>query len=447
VRNALYILTFVAAITMALPVFGQTGEAAKTPPGATTQPVEKTPPAPATKPADDLSKDKGLAGMDENMTPEQIDALVKKANENRLKEERKSVAADLGSQFYDPNDVDKAVAVLNKDAKNTQKDNIDHICQAYAGVDKKFGNLYKLYNDGQALLKNGKSKEADGKFKEAVAVGKVLVNAQSTFLSAAKSYVYSMALEAAGMNDEAADSYTDLVQNMPDRISFASESTIRLADLYERTGRKIYAMQTYAYMLKAFGVTMDEKSFDKIYARVKELQQMYGDPMGTVAKMMSDVKERLAVKDSGDKTQNKEKDIIAMLDDLIKTEEDKAASSPPPPQNAKKKPGDKKGDKPGQGEGEKEGDQPGKGKLPSKKPAKKPTSGAPKSVLRDGGDAVHGEKASATHSDKEKGDWATLPPEQREKLEELRKQSTNERYRDIIIDYRRALADPDRASP
>ena len=55
-------------------------------------------------------------------------------------------------------------------------------------------------------------------------MGKAMVNAQSTFLGAAKCYVYSMALEAAGMDVESQDAYTDLVQNMPDRISFAALS-------------------------------------------------------------------------------------------------------------------------------------------------------------------------------------------------------------------------------
>jgi hypothetical protein len=387
-------------------------------PPATTEPTTKA--ADATQ---DLSRDSELKDLGENMTRDQYEALVKKANENRLKAERKLAAAEINSGFYDPTASDDATALLEKDAKNTQQDNIERICRAYASVDSKFGELWKLYNAK--------------KYKEAVAVGKPLAqnNTQSTYLQAAKAFVYSEALEAAGGDyNEAADAYTDLVTNMTDRISFAAESVMRLSQLYEKNGRNIYAMQSYAFLLKSYGLTMDAKSFDEIIAKVKKLQEMYGDPMGTVAKMMSEVKERLAKVDSGKETQATEKSIVAMLDDLIKTEEDKASQQSQSQQNAKKQ-GEKK---PGEGE-PKEGE--GQGKLPNSKPIKKPgKQGAPKSVLRNGGDPTHGDKVSDAHSGKERGDWSTLPPEEIEKLKEICRLRVNERYRDVIIDYHRSIA-------
>ena len=391
--------------------------------------------APA-KPADagqDVSRDNGVKDLgDENMTREQYEALVKKANENRLKSERKLAAAEINSGFEDPTVADEAAALLEKDAKNTQQDNIERICQAFAKVDTKFGQLWKLYNAK--------------KYKEAVAAGKLLVppnNTTSTYLMAAKAFVYGEALEAAGGDyNEAADAYTDLVTNMTDRISFAAEAVMRLSQLYEKNGRNIYAMQTYAFLLKNYGLTMDAKSFDDIIAKVKKLQEMYGDPMGTVAKMMSEVKERLAKVDSGKETQATEKSIVAMLDDLIKTEEDKASQQQSQSQQNAKKQGEKK---PGEGKDGKEGEGKEPGKLPNSKPVKKPgKQGAPKSVLRNGGDPTHGDKVSDAHTGKEKGDWVTLPPEEIEKLKEMCRTRVNERYRDVIIDYHRSMADAEK---
>jgi tetratricopeptide (TPR) repeat protein len=396
--------------------------------------AEGAPPAttePATRPAaagQDLSRDSALKDLGDTMTREEYEALVKKANENRLKAERKLAAAEINSGFEDPTVAEEAAALLDKDAKNTQQDNIERICQAFAKVDTKFGELWKLYNAK--------------KYKEAVAVGKPLVppnNTQSTYLMAAKAFVYSESLEAAGGDyNEAADAYTDLVTNMTDRISFAAEAVMRLSQLYEKNGRNIYAMQTYSFLLKNYGLTMDAKSFDEIIAKVKKLQEAYGDPMGTVAKMMSEVKERLAKVDSGKETQATEKSIVAMLDDLIKTQEDKDSQQSQSSSNAKKQGEKKPGEKPG--EGEKESD--AKSKLPNSKPIKKPgKNGAPKSVLRNGGDPTHGEKVSDAHSGKEKGDWSTLPPEEIEKLKELCRLRVNERYRDVIIDYHRSIAE------
>jgi tetratricopeptide (TPR) repeat protein len=395
-----------AVLVVCVPAGAQTLD-----PAATTEP--------ASKPAKDLSLNGTLKGLDSSMSRDEIEALVKKANENRLKAERKLVAADLGGQFYDPNDVDEALALLDKDAKNSQQDNIDHICKAYARVDAKFASVYKLF--------------AAGKWPEAEAAGKAIAATQSTWLGAAKAFVYASTLESAGKGEEAAEAYLELVTNMSDRISFASESAMRVARLYERIGRKMYAMQAYSFLLKNYGLTIDEKTFDEIYAKVKKLQEMYGDPMGTVAKMMSEVKERLAVVDSGPDTQLKEKDILALLDDLVKTAEEQDNSSQSSSQNKKKKSGKQKDE--GQGQGEEKGIATGKGKPPAR-----PSSGAKESHLRNG-DTTRAGKGTDVHDSGEKGDWSSLPPEQQQKLEQIRQRMISERYRDIISDYHKRIAE------
>jgi pyocin large subunit-like protein len=165
-------------------------------------------------------------------------------------------------------------------------------------------------------------------------------------------------------------------------------------------------------------------------AKVKKLSEVYGDPMGTVARMMSTVKERLAKIDSGKDTQLTEQQIVALLNDLIMIEEDKASQPPPSQQNAKTQSEKKDGE-------DKEGRQPGN--LPNGKPPKEPITGASTSRIRNGNDPTHEEKVSGINSGKEK-DWTTLPPEEVEKLREICRLRVNERYRSVIVDYHIALA-------
>lgn len=381
---------------------------------------------PAAPAADDLSLDEALKVLDETMSREEIENLVKTANVNRLKSERKLVAADIGGQFYDPDEADTAIALLEKDVKNTQQDNIERICQAYACVDPKFQNLYKLYKAG--------------KFAEAAAAGKTLVSTQSTYLSAAKAFIYAASLEGAKMDEEAGIAYEDVLMSMYDRISFGCEAAIRAAAVYERMGRNIYAMQMYAFMLKNYGLTMEEKEFDAIYAKVKKLQEIYGDPLGTVAKMMADVKERLAVSDSGKPTLDKQGEIVALLDDLIKTAEDKENAKPPPSQNKSKKSKPGEGEGKGEGKGEGEGKGQGQGKGKGKGKTDKPMGGAEESALREF-DTTRAGKLSDIHDKSERGDWSALPPEQQQRLEQLQQRMLSERYRDIISDYHKRVSE------
>lgn len=390
-------------------------------------PADKTP---ATKPADEeLSLDKILDDLDENMTREEIEAMLKRANENRLKSERQLVAGEMKSKMPDPMALDEALVILDKGAINTQQDNIERICKAYAKIDRKFGNLYKLY--------------AAKQYAKGVSAGKELVNTESTFLSAARAYIYARCLQEAKPHEEdAADAYSDLLENMYDRISFASEAAMRRAALYEELGRGGYAMQAYAFVLKNYGLTLDQKEFDTIYDKIKKLQEKYGDPLGTIAKMMGDVKERLAKSDSGDQTRQTQKEIVVMLNDLIKTAEDQQSqgSGEGKPTPKKKKPSD---GKPCEkcGSGQCDGQCNGKGKGLGKG-TNNPSSPATESGLR-GGDTTRATKLAGIHSSKENGDWSSMPPEKKEQLETLRNRLVGERHREIISEYKRRIAEGD----
>lgn len=393
-------------VAMAVNVLAQT-----TMPATTPQPA-------ATPPGESDSLNQALNTIDASMSREEIEALVKRANENRLKSERQMVAVEVKDKLYEDDVTEAALALLTKDAANTQVDNIERICQAYAKVDPRFANLYKLFGEK--------------KYAEAAVAGKALVNTQSSFLGAARAYVYAMSLELDGKVDDAGDAYKDLLDNMYDRISFASESAMRVAKLYDKQGRGMYALEMYTFALKNYGPTMDQKQFDEVVAKVRQLSEMYKDPLGTAATMMSDVKERLARKDSGETTQDKEKKILAMLDDLIKTSEDQQASSSSSSSQNKKD----KGPKDGQGQKPGEGTAKGTGNAANPNPS----NPAQVSALR-GGDTTRAGKLSDVHQSKENGDWSSLPPEQQQKLEQLRQRMVNERYRDIISDYHKRIAE------
>jgi hypothetical protein len=48
---------------------------------------------------------------------------------------------------------------------------------------------------------------------------------------------------------------------------------------------------------------------------------------------------------------------------------------------------------------------------------------------------------SQTRNTSESGDWATLPPRERQKVEQLRTKVMSERYRDLISKYRTKVAE------
>jgi hypothetical protein len=163
---------------------------------------------------------------------------------------------------------------------------------------------------------------------------------------------------------------------------------------------------------------------------------MYGDPMGTVAKMMSEVKERLAKVDSGKETQATEKSIVAMLNELIQIDEDK--NSPPGAPQPNTRPNGQPQPGPPGPDGR---PVPVPPRLPNgRRPPKVPTTPRFRSTLTIG-DAAHQPQTAATGARQPSNIEPSLPPEQVETLIEICRMRVNGRYRDVIIDYHRALAE------
>lgn len=408
---------------------GPTGPAVvnpPTPPGLSPRPAAGGAVGNAEDAAANGASEDDLAKLLREMSPEDVQKLIRSAIESRLKVERQQAAEEMKEDLLtDPTDLKAALDILKDSPKNTQKDNIDRILRAFAKVDPRIGKTIKLMDDKKPA--------------EAVTTIEKDLNAQeATYRNAARYMLQARALAAAGKKYEAADAYQKILVDMGDRISFAASAAMESAAIYEELSRFTYAAQMYAFALNNFGVTLDEEALKLIDKKATEYGAFGKDPLGWAGGVMAEVRKRLAKNDSGKETQEKEQRIVAVITDLIKTaEEQQNQQSQGQGQGQQRQ----KGKKPGEGEGEGEGQGQGQGK--SKGPPKgnqNPSSPAQTSALVPGA-VARPTKRDEVHSGPESGDWATLPPREKQKLEELRKKVMSERYRDIISKYRTKISE------
>lgn len=373
--------------------------------------------APAGRSATDAASD-SLDKILDNITPEQLADILKKAAQDRLKVERQQVAVEInGGLLYEPKKIQAALAILKDKPADTQADNIDRIIRAFAAVDIRLAGPYKLY--------------ADGKYDKAAAELKLLLDAQQTTnFSAAKHFLYASALARSGNDAEAVEAYRDLMVNMPDRISFAASASIEAARLYDKMGRFLYAMQMYEYCLQNYSLTLDPPEAEKLLKKIDEMREISKDPLGTLASRMEHVEKRLGGNDSGKVTQTKEQEIVALLEDLIKTVEEKQQQK-----------GQGKGNQNKQNQGQSQ-EQTQVAGQPKGSPNKtnNPSNPAQNSVVVPG-EVERPTKLSEVHASSEQDDWSHLPPREQERLRDLARKAIGERYRDIISDYHSKLAE------
>jgi hypothetical protein len=220
-------------------------------------------------------------------------------------------------------------------------------------------------------------------------------------------------------------------------VSFSASAAINCAEACDRLGRGIYAMEWYTFCIKNFALTLDKEQVDAIADKVEKLTDVYRDPLLTVTKMMGDVSERLSKTDGSKATQDKQQEIVLLLEDLIKTTEEKQQKQQGQPDP---KPGKKPGEKEEEGE-KKDGDEGKSGDKPSKPSGtQQPTKGANISALPSGGGS-RTPRVSEIRDSGDKSIWHELPPREREKLQEAGKKAMSERYRDINRDYFLRLAE------
>jgi len=249
--------------------------------------------------------DKLLAGLSD----EQIEKLIAQARLRQLQAERRQVVAEIrGELLYailEPGVIEEAVALITTDPADTQADNIQRICKVFAKVDPRFARVWELF-------------AADKHAAAAKAAKPVLDPERTTYLSAAMHWMYAEALARSGEHEQAVEAYRDVMVRMPERMSFAASSALAAARLYEADSRFLYAMEMYTYYIKNYGLTLTKARADRLIEKIEAWGKLYEDPLGTVAKKMTEVELRLARSDSGPQTQQREKEIVALLDDLIK---------------------------------------------------------------------------------------------------------------------------------
>ncbi len=367
------------------------------------------------------ANDEALAEILNQMTPEEIEELVKVAAAARLEVERKTVLASIERNIlYEEQAIDAAREILMNDPANTQADNIERICKAYASADDRFARVWTLY-------------EAEDDEKLIEVLGKQLNPEDISYLSAARHYVYANALRRQDRPWKALDAYQQILVNLPDRISFASASAQASAEMYEDMGRGVYALEMYYYCLKNYSLTLTQQQVEAMYDRYEELKAIYEDPLAAACEMMDESGEMLAQAEVGESAQEKQEEIISLLEDLIKTAEEKQRQSEKQQQQRQQqrrqqasKPGEKK---PGQSKNQ-----------PGQQPGQNPTSPMQDSALVPG-PVSQPNRLTKKMGGQESERWADMPPRQREKIKNLMQQRVAERRGDLVRDYHRKLAE------
>ena len=369
--------------------------------------------------------------------PKRMAKVLRRAKAQRMAMERDQVAVEIREGLlFDPEKVEPAIKQLMDKPKDSWQDNARRICRAFAVVDSRFGAAWSALEKGD--------------YAGAAKAVKPLVSERDTsYLAAARRYCYAEALAGQGKYEDAAEAYTAMVKAMPDRFSFASMALLRAAAMYEKMHRRYYAMSLYKAWVDSFGL-LDAKLAEELSKRAERVADEYRDPLGTIAGWMEQVSQRLAQADSGRQTQQKQKDVIEMLDDLIAMAEEQSRGQGQGQGQAQGKSQGKKseGQGKGKGKGQGKGQSQGQGQGQVRKPG--PAAGigvpsAPATVSRlVGGSSPRPANLSEIRPSEPGEDWGRLPRRQREKLLETFKEGMPERYREMLRDYYRRLAERSR---
>lgn len=361
---------------------------------------------------------RGQSDLLSDMSAEQVQALIARAIQARLEMERDQAAAEIRrGLLYDGDDIDRALALLDDRPANTQADNIDRICRALAIVDLRFDRMTKL--------------RRAGKYAQAAVAAKAMIQERSsTYLSAAQHFLCADSLVRAGKWQDGVEVYGELLTAMPDRISFAAEAAVRSAEAYEKNGRFRNAMEMYAYCVRNYGLALDKSRLAGIMAKIEKYGKLYKAPLKAAADMMGLVQRRLESVDSGRETRKKQDEIIALLDDLIKTAEE---------QQQRQSQGSGKGRQRGRQKSQGRRGKGAKGRASGG--TQQPSSPMRNSSLPPGVVRRPPKDASTIRPTNETGDWARLPPREKQQIEQVMRKLISQRYRSAISDYHTRMAE------
>jgi tetratricopeptide (TPR) repeat protein len=349
---------------------------------------------------------------------EALRELIRGAVQARLRVEREQVAGEVRrGLLYDEEDIDAALALLSEAGAGTQSDNLDRICRALAKVDLRFGRAFEHFQAGR--------------FEDAARDAEPPPGVQEfTYLTAARLYLRAEALARGGDDAKALESWESLLQTMPDRVSFAAEAAIRTGETYEKMGRLQYATEMYQRCVTDYGLSIGEDRLEQLRGKIEEYRAVYRDPLNAIAEKMGLVQQRLVAGDSSQSTRDDQDWIVAVLEDLIKTAEEQQSggqSDPSKRQRQQKQQGQTANRPKPQA-----GGRASAGRQPSS-PARGPGSPAGEAPLIPGSTSVRPTDDS--------GDWAKLPPRERERIERIRRKLIPQRYRSAISDYHTRMAE------
>ncbi len=363
-------------------------------------------------------------------TPDEQEKEIARIAVERLTEERREVVAELkASKIYKAEAVAAAVKALEAAQVKTQDENIFVICEAIAAADARFTLAWREFNEG-------KFEDAAQRLK-----GKIQTE-QDSYATAAMQYVFGESLRETKEIWDAIGAYTNVLVYQPRKICFASSSACIAAALYESMNRGQYAIEMYTFCLENYGLTLSEAEAETMVERLEELMANYEKPLDTLTQWMGESAGKLKKTDFA-QAHKSQQDAVILLEDLIKTLEEKNRQKEEEDQEKK----EQKEEKPGEGEepGEESGDKPGEGDKPGDKPGdprgdKPDSKGALKSALVPGKVTRPG-VLTKEHRGTDSGKWSELSPRQKERIENAMKQKLAEKRGSLVRDYHRKLAE------
>ena len=359
-----------------------------------------------------------LEAFFQELSTEELQALIDEANARRLALEREHVVAEMRrGLLFDPQQINEASAMLESAEAVARAENVEVIIEALAMVDDLFAQARDLLAGGGAAA-------------AAAAIKSQLDPNDRTFLSATKHLVYGDALRANGQVHDAVEAYRQILKFMPDRISIAASAAVRAGETYDQAGRMMYAMDMYAFCLKNYGLALTQDEARHMQERLAELKEIFDDPLTSVADMMEHVGVRLEGADSGEQTQETQDEIVAVLEDLIKTLEER--ERPP-------------GGGGGQGNQNRQRQRRQDQSDSEDSSAGARNQGRPSRHAEDSrlvpGELPEAMDLASVHDTEESGDWAQLPPRKQEEIQEIMRQGMSGRYQQLVEDYHRWLSE------
>ncbi len=370
------------------------------------------------------------------LDPKKIPADKPAVAVTTLAQEREEIAAEIETEvLYDLAKAEAAKRSLREIPKEqSPARNTNDAMTAFAQVDERFAAAMELHKNK--------------KFEEAAEAFQKLINPTSkTYFTAAAAWGRVSALQEIAtakakpniISDEeiaATDAAAAIGMDYPERLSFALRGHELAIKGYEKEARMFYAYKQYIGYLDAaerLGLS-DAAETKRIQARVSQLSKDLKDPVGTVGRLMKESKDLLTQAETGQPTKQKQEEVVAWLDDLIKTVEERQQKNQPKPkpQQQARKTGDQQNQ-------QKQGQQQQQGQPKGGKPSKPARGG----YLTDG-DGRRVGPLDPVHPSDRSDEWGKLPPAEREKFIQALKEKFPDRYEEILKEYFRELAE-DRA--